>query len=258
MTDTALKPMPERIYALRTSSVCVVSFSSPSPCFNIEYVRADLVAALPEPAQLPQDVINLVIAAREVAYEDFDPEKIKALDTASEAFASRVPWDNEPRNSCSTCKGRGIVGGLYRVGDGDVDAWEEPCSDCSSAHPHPVEVVQADVRPVRPERVQAAFEFFVGNADTGPNATAMFEYIERLEAVVAEMQREKEGSREHPDQTSPMTVGPENFLQSAIEAARTEGKIEAYEDLANHQRKYVKLYREKADKLRAALNSEGA
>lgn len=45
---------------------------------------------------LPQDVINLVIAARIVAFEDQSPEALRSLDEASEAFASRVPWDNEP------------------------------------------------------------------------------------------------------------------------------------------------------------------
>ncbi|MCV9907067.1 hypothetical protein OIV19_05460 [Brucella sp. HL-2] len=31
---------------------------------------------------------------------------------------------------CKTCKGNGIIGGMYRVGDGDVDGWEERCPDC--------------------------------------------------------------------------------------------------------------------------------
>lgn len=48
---------------------------------------------------LPQDVVDLVIAARIVAFEDRSPEAIKALDKASEAFASRVPWDNEPEDA---------------------------------------------------------------------------------------------------------------------------------------------------------------
>lgn len=51
-----------------------------------------------------------------------------------------------------------------------------------STHTHPVETAHADVQPVRPERVQAAFEVFACKSDTGPNATAMFEYIEHLEA----------------------------------------------------------------------------
>lgn len=50
----------------------------------------------PVTAGLPQDVINLVIAARIVTFEDQSPEALKALDKASEAFAERVPWDNEP------------------------------------------------------------------------------------------------------------------------------------------------------------------
>ncbi|QRM36977.1 hypothetical protein F3X89_03900 [Rhizobium rhizogenes] len=52
---------------------------------------------VPEIAALPQDVINLVIAAREVmdAGYPFNPE-INALDKALEVFSSRVPYENEP------------------------------------------------------------------------------------------------------------------------------------------------------------------
>lgn len=35
-----------------------------------------------------------------------------------------------PSLLCETCDGKGIIGGTYRVGDGDVDGWEEPCPDC--------------------------------------------------------------------------------------------------------------------------------
>lgn len=35
---------------------------------------------------------------------------------------------------------------------------------------------------VRPKRVQAAFDVFDGQKDTGPNAAAMFIYIRQLEA----------------------------------------------------------------------------
>lgn len=45
---------------------------------------------------LPYDVRQLVIASRRVVYEDADAQNLKALDKASEAFADRVPWDDEP------------------------------------------------------------------------------------------------------------------------------------------------------------------
>lgn len=49
---------------------------------------------------LPADVIELVIAARLVAFEDRpSSDAIRRLDQASEAFADRVPWDDEPRPS---------------------------------------------------------------------------------------------------------------------------------------------------------------
>lgn len=45
---------------------------------------------------VPDDVQRLVDAARVVAFEDQGPDALKALDVASEAFADRVPWENEP------------------------------------------------------------------------------------------------------------------------------------------------------------------
>lgn len=48
--------------------------------------------------KLPDDVIRLVIAARVVAFSDQSREAIKELDEASEAFADRVPWEDEPES----------------------------------------------------------------------------------------------------------------------------------------------------------------
>ncbi|WP_158611687.1 hypothetical protein [Teichococcus wenyumeiae] len=46
---------------------------------------------------MPDDVRRLVIAARNVAFGDpTDPEALKELDKASEAFADRLPWQDEP------------------------------------------------------------------------------------------------------------------------------------------------------------------
>lgn len=57
----------------------------------------------PEPADLglPRDVVELVLAARAVAFADGPPDDadLKRLDSASEAFASRVPWDDEPEGA---------------------------------------------------------------------------------------------------------------------------------------------------------------
>lgn len=50
----------------------------------------------PRKEPLPDDVVRLVIAARIVAFEDRSPEAIKELDEASEAFADRVPWEDDP------------------------------------------------------------------------------------------------------------------------------------------------------------------
>jgi hypothetical protein len=47
--------------------------------------------------ELPQDVIDLVVAAREYVYTSHHPDDdgYKAVDAALEVFASRVPWDLE-------------------------------------------------------------------------------------------------------------------------------------------------------------------
>lgn len=52
-------------------------------------------------AELPADVVGLVVAARIVAYGDTtpDPEDMAELDKACEAFAARVPWENEPQTT---------------------------------------------------------------------------------------------------------------------------------------------------------------
>lgn len=50
-------------------------------------------------APVPADVRRMVIAARIVVFEDQGPEAIKELGEASEAFADRVPWDDEPEKA---------------------------------------------------------------------------------------------------------------------------------------------------------------
>lgn len=67
-----------------------------------ERLKAALSGLLAAPASplpgdgLPADVVRLVIAARRVAYEGAAEDDLRALDIAAEAFASRVPWDDEP------------------------------------------------------------------------------------------------------------------------------------------------------------------
>lgn len=45
---------------------------------------------------IPDDVRRLVIAGRELCYGDQPPTDLTALDKALEAFASRIPWDEQP------------------------------------------------------------------------------------------------------------------------------------------------------------------
>jgi hypothetical protein len=46
--------------------------------------------------EVSPELRRLVIAARKVSYEDPDAEDFRELDQACEAFASAVPWDDEP------------------------------------------------------------------------------------------------------------------------------------------------------------------
>lgn len=63
---------------------------------EIERLRATAPASPLPGGGLPADVVRLVIAARRVAYEGAAEDDLRALDIAAEAFASRVPWDDEP------------------------------------------------------------------------------------------------------------------------------------------------------------------
>lgn len=54
---------------------------------------------------LPQDVIDLVIAAREIMDEGASPESRAALDKAAEKFAGRVAWEDEPALISSSSSG---------------------------------------------------------------------------------------------------------------------------------------------------------
>lgn len=71
------------------------------PCkpdiFDVTYEPAETPPPKDNVVGLPQDVINLVIAARE-AFDSWTlPEcESKALDKALEPFAERVPYENEP------------------------------------------------------------------------------------------------------------------------------------------------------------------
>jgi len=60
-------------------------------------MRIRAISSQPVVNGLPQDVINLVIAARE-AWDTWQlpEEEFKRLDTALEAFAIRVPYEDEP------------------------------------------------------------------------------------------------------------------------------------------------------------------
>lgn len=53
---------------------------------------------------VPADVARLVVAARVVAFGGASPASIRELDAASEAFADRVCWDDEPE---AAAKARG-------------------------------------------------------------------------------------------------------------------------------------------------------
>lgn len=56
--------------------------------------------------RLPKDVINLVIAARDVAYGghiDVAGKEFDALDKALEVFSERIDWDEQPDSASNIC-----------------------------------------------------------------------------------------------------------------------------------------------------------
>lgn len=78
----------------------------------IDLLKSTLTAApspSPKMTGLSQDVITLVIAAREAFDTGMLPsDENDALDKALEAFSSRVPYENEPKTKpCPACNGLG-------------------------------------------------------------------------------------------------------------------------------------------------------
>lgn len=109
--------------------------------------HADLVVWLLDGGRpLPADVAALVVAARIVAFEDQGPEALKALDVASEAFADRVRWDDEP-DDIERCVACDIV---FKAGDlvqADVDGGHLHDACCDDG----IEgFVDADLEPLKP------------------------------------------------------------------------------------------------------------
>lgn len=89
------------------------------------YRIAREIAALATPTDataLPTDVQRLVRAARVVAFEDEDPEAKQELVDASELFADRVPWEDEPDTDATD----GATGG----GEVPCDFWLGDCRRC--------------------------------------------------------------------------------------------------------------------------------
>ena len=63
-------------------------------------MAAELLFPPARGAKLPQDVVDLVIAAREFWDANNDlSEESRALDKALEAFGERVPYENEPEDA---------------------------------------------------------------------------------------------------------------------------------------------------------------
>ena len=105
------KPVPEHISDVRLAEKLrtVANYEGAAA------VDRDIAALLIEAADelqhrreagiLAQDVIDLVIAARMVAYEDQSPEAIRSLDKAVEAFAERVGWENDPDDEATSALG---------------------------------------------------------------------------------------------------------------------------------------------------------
>lgn len=50
-------------------------------------------------AELTPEMRRLIVAARVFVFTDQGPEALRELDEASEAFANKVPWDEEPKTA---------------------------------------------------------------------------------------------------------------------------------------------------------------
>lgn len=82
---------------------------------------------------------------------------------------------------CKTCSGKGFVGGVIALGQGEVDAMCEDCPDCTAAEPAQGEkwqVLQEVLRPItnielrKPEEVQAIIYYRVKALSAAPNSEA--------------------------------------------------------------------------------------
>lgn len=90
--------------------------------FNLLCEAIDAVFARERPA----NVTRLVIAARVVAFGRRDADAIRELDQASEAFASLVPWDDEPTAQETPTRQRQDRNGLGPKDGGSVGNADAP------------------------------------------------------------------------------------------------------------------------------------
>lgn len=99
------------------------------------------------------------------------PNEEAAKAAAQADYEARILSALEP-SVCKTCNGRGIIGGMYRVGDGDVDGWEEPCPDCQKVNAHHSD---ADTGP--DDLVQIALHL-----DCEPDADSILHVVREIQA----------------------------------------------------------------------------
>lgn len=114
--------------------------------------------ALEEAARVAEDYVQYDVAAA-----------IRALSSQDHADGSKSTSDQKV---CQTCNDRGIIGGMYRVGDGDVDAWEEPCPDCQKVKAH-----HSDADTGSDDLVQIAMHL-----DCDPDADSILHVIREIQA----------------------------------------------------------------------------
>ena len=77
----------------------LLEIEADAPAMAYQIAAADIDASIPRP--VPDDVAELVIAARIVTFEDQSPEALERLDKASAAFADRVAWNGDPERDAS-------------------------------------------------------------------------------------------------------------------------------------------------------------
>lgn len=152
---------------------------------------------------VPADVAELVIAARIVAFEDQSPEALRALDKASEAFAERVPWENDPDEEQANARAADIA----------LTVTPPPSPDVAGVKLADRVDLTGGVRPAHvleslTESVNQAWAIIGDNARCSVPATFIGWLLQEYESLSAEKGRLEAAARLRPMSDAPKNRTP--------------------------------------------------